>query len=309
VSGLDIYSLRDNAAKALTLYARGYIPPVVPPSPKIRFEPGFKRVTLHWGYDGTGVNPLDVWDGASNSAELYPASSWRKRNPPPECSHGGRTFEGFRLYRSEDPSGSPGSFTLLRQWDVKDTLGPHFGYETGIETTFVDSNLLQDKTYWYSVTSFAIPDAYVTEYIDSLNRVIPETLYSKTTESSVIAARKRINLPFSVSTTPDKVLVVPNPYRTDQDYTFENGGWEGREKAWNENKRLIKFIHLPDVCTIRIYSLAGDVIATLHHEDPTRGEMAWNLMSESGRAIASGVYVFTVESLLGRQIGKFAVIR
>jgi len=310
VCGNDLYNLRDNAKKALTLYARNYTPEVLPPSPKLRIETGFRRATLRWGYDGTGVNPMDVWDGMSRTAELYPPNHWRRKNPPIGCAHGGRIFAGYRLYRSEDPAGEPNSFTLLGQWDVKDSIGPVMGYQTGIGTTFVDSNLVTNKTYWYSVTSFSIPDAYVTEYIDSTGAVQPETLIAKEgRESSLLAVRKRVNIPFSVSHELGKVLVVPNPYRVDENYTFENGGWEGRERSWNEMKRFIKFIHLPEKCTIRIYSLAGDVVATLYHEDPSRGEIAWDLLSDSGRAIASGLYVFTVESDLGKQIGKFVVIR
>ncbi|MDI6766916.1 MAG: hypothetical protein QME52_08855, partial [Bacteroidota bacterium] len=128
-------------------------------------------------------------------------------------------------------------------------------------------------------------------------------------ESSVLASRKRIKMPFSVSHELNKVLVVPNPYRVDEDYTFEMGGYEGRAKVWNENKRLLKFIHLPPKCTIRIFTLTGDIITTLYHENTERGELDWNLISESNRAIASGVYVFTVESEYGTQMGKFVVIR
>jgi hypothetical protein len=125
----------------------------------------------------------------------------------------------------------------------------------------------------------------------------------------VLASRKRVNLPFSVSHAASTVLVVPNPYRVDESYVYESGGWEGRAKDWTENKRLLKFIHLPPKCTIRVYSLVGDIIATLYHDDPNRGEIEWNLLSDSNRAIASGVYVFSVDSEYGTQIGKFAVIR
>jgi hypothetical protein len=106
------------------------------------------------------------------------------------------------------------------------------------------------------------------------------------------------------------------------DYTYENGGYEGLGRAWDEGKRVIWFIHLPAKCTIRIFSLTGDLVATIDHDDPTRqaleqndnvprpiGQEEWNLLTESGRAIASGVYVFTVESEFGRQVGKFVVIR
>jgi hypothetical protein len=71
----------------------------------------------------------------------------------------------------------------------------------------------------------------------------------------------------------------------------------------------VKFIHLPTKCTIRVFTLSGDQVTTLYHDDPVVGELTWNLLSESNRALASGVYIFTVESDLGKQIGKFALIR
>jgi hypothetical protein len=103
--------------------------------------------------------------------------------------------------------------------------------------------------------------------------------------------------------------VVPNPYRVDKDYTFENGGWEGREANWTENNRLVKFIHLPPKCTIRIMTMMGELVATLEHDDPVRGELEWDLLSQANRALASGVYLYVVESDLGKQVGKFVLIR
>ena len=95
---------------------------------------------------------------------------------------------------------------------------------------------------------------------------------------------------------------------------MQNGGWEGRASSWTENARLIKFIHLPKDCTIRVFTLAGDLVATLNNigfeaQGRPPGELEWNLLSQSNRALASGTYVFTVESSLGRQIGKFVLIR
>jgi len=306
--GVD--NIYDNAKAAHTLFARDYYPPVILPSPKLRVEPGDKKVTLHWGYDGKGVNPMDVWDEKSLMAETYPPDHWRRINPPPGKKTGGRIFEGFRLYRSEDPMGSPKSFTLLAQYDVKDSIGPKFEYDTGIETTYVDTNLQVGKTYWYSVTSFGIPDMNRTfDYVDFDGTIKRETLYTKSSESSLLASRQRAKLYFSPSYEIGKVKVVPNPYRVDENYTYEFGGYEGRERVWNENKRMLKFTHLPPKCTLRIYTIAGEIIATLYHDDPTRGEIDWNMLSESNRTIASGVYVFTVESEYGTQIGKFVVIR
>jgi len=302
-------NLYDNAKAALTLYARRYIPPVMLPSPKLRIETGFRKVELHWGYTGTGVNPLEVWDDASQLIQIYSPDHWRRINPPEGHTRGGRIFEGYRLYRSEDPAGTAKSFTMVRQWDLIDTVGPQYYYDTGVETTYVDDNLTTGKTYWYSITSFGIPDYTVIDYIDWEGKVKKESLSTSGKETSVLASRKRVKLPFSVSNELNQVAVVPNPYRINEDYTFESGGYEGRQRSWTEDKRMLKFIHLPPKCTIRIFTMTGEIVSTIYHEDPTQGEHNWDLKSDSNRSIASGVYVFTVESDYGKQIGKFVVIR
>ncbi len=301
-------NLYDNARAAQTMFARNYHPPFILPSPKLRIQSGDRRITLRWDPLPDEVNPEAAWDeyNALISSD-YPPDHWRRRDPPEESSGGGRVFEGYRLYRSEDPTGIPTSFTLIREWDIIDSIGPKYGYDVGIEHEFIDSNIVTGKTYWYSLVSFGIPDRQIIDYVDRDGTVKQETL--STSLGSLITGRKRVNVPFSPGQKLGSVSVVPNPYRIDRSYTYESGGWEGRQRSWSEEDRLIRFIHLPPLCTIRIFSLSGDIVTTLHHDDPLRGELDWNLLSESGRAIASGLYVFSVESDYGRQIGKFVIIR
>jgi hypothetical protein len=184
-----------------------------------------------------------------------------------------------------------------------------FLYDTGLDTMFVDTNLVRGKRYWYAVTSVGLPDRTINASSPSPGLIVYDTLYTAYPESPIDANVQSIDLTFSPSDRLGDVLVVPNPYRVDQDYTVENGGWEGRGRDWTENNRLLKFIHLPPRCTIRIFTMAGDLITTLEHEDPVRGELDWDILSGSYRALASGVYVFTVESDFGKQIGKFVLIR
>ena len=305
----DFQSIYDNAQAAHTLYARDYYAPIVLPAPDLRVEVGFKRVKLKWDYRGDGINPEEVWDDGNKLLQTYPPDHWRRVDPPVGHSNGGRIFEGYRLYRSEDPGGAASSFIMLHQWDLIDSIGPKYGYDTGLEYEFVDSDLKTGKTYWYSVTSYGIEDINIIDYLDWDGSVKAETVRTKSNETSVLTARKRVKLPFSVSHELGKVLVVPNPYRVDDNYTLEFGGYEGRSRSWNENKRILKFTLLPPKCTIRIFTIGGDIVATLHHENETVGEYDWNMLNSSNRTIASGVYVFTVESEYGTQTGKFVVIR
>ena len=303
--------LVENAKTALKLYNANWRTPVQPVSPCLEIIPGFKKNMLKWGRNAsclptqTGIDPMSIWDDDNKTVDSYPPDHWRRVNPPPGHVTGGRVFEGYRVYRSEDPGGTLSSFTLVKQFDLDD----EFPYNQGLDTVFVDSNLVRGKRYWYAVTSYGIPDRTINVSSPSPGVVLYDTLYTSNPESPIEANAQSIDLAFSPSDRLGDVLVVPNPYRVDQDYTAENGGWEGRGREWTENNRKIKFIHLPPKCTIRVFTLTGDLVTTLEHEDPTRGELDWDLLSQSYRALASGVYIFTVESTMGRQVGKFVLIR
>jgi len=323
-------NMKQNAENAIKLFKRGFVQPVIPPSPSLRKTEGPQTVKLEWGGSVGPIDPLQTWDDSNKLAGQFPDTSWRRINPPCDentasigCSSGhacdslgnipgGRTFEGYRLYRSEDPGDSPeaSSFTLIKEWDI---AGDGYGYDIGIDSVYIDSGLVRGKRYWYSVTSFGIPDVAVVERPTPSGGTVFDSLFAPSPESALDENLIRVDLGFSASDKLDEVMVVPNPYRVDHDYTYESGGWEGRGREWNETKRLIKFIHLPRECTIRVFSLTGDQIATIDYtappDQPDLGELEWNLLSESNRALASGVYVYTVESKFGRQVGKFVLIR
>jgi hypothetical protein len=78
-----------------------------------------------------------------------------------------------------------------------------------------------------------------------------------------------------------------------------------------EQDRRIQFINLPAQCQIKIFSLAGDLVNTINHADPSKGYEDWNLTSMIGQAIASGIYLFTVEDQVNGnvQVGKFVIIK
>lgn len=300
ISGNDLDDLKENAIRALKLSQRGYRVPIVPPSPPLHVSLGQRRVELDWKWRSgdRGINPEIVVDDSNKIAQA-------------DTSRRGKVFEGFRLYRSEAPTGGVASFTLLKQYDMVDP----WSQNTGLEYTFIDSNLVRGKTYWYAVTSFTIPDYSIVQAKNPDGSVTTDTIMVQPLASSILSNATKIELPFSASNKLGEVMVVPNPYRTDADYSFENGGWEGRGITWSETKRVIKFIHLPTECTIRVFTLVGELVATIEHRpgtpgyDPMRGEEDWHLFSASNRAIASALYVFTVDSDLGRQVGKFVIIK
>ena len=77
-----------------------------------------------------------------------------------------------------------------------------------------------------------------------------------------------------------------------------------------EGESELQFQRLPSECTIRIYNLAGDLMRTLnHYDDDGSGMCEWNLRSTANRQVASGMYLYHVESGYGEYVGRFAVIK
>lgn len=101
-----------------------------------------------------------------------------------------------------------------------------------------------------------------------------------------------------------RAWVVPNPYRGSAE-------WERPAVAGDPLTRHLDFLGLPrERCTIRIYTVAGDLVELIEH-DGTRGDgqAAWDLVSRNGQDVSSGVYLFTIEAPSGTQVGRFVVIR
>jgi len=102
-------------------------------------------------------------------------------------------------------------------------------------------------------------------------------------------------------TTP---YVVPNPYVGAASFEPAPFNISGR------GERRIEFRGLPSTCTIRIYTVRGELVQTLRHENSTEGFEAWNLRTKDNLETAPGLYIFHVEAPgIGSHVGKFAVIK
>ena len=104
--------------------------------------------------------------------------------------------------------------------------------------------------------------------------------------------------PAAAKTDLKNVKVVPNPYFAQYSPSVETG----------EGQSVLEFQNLPEKCTVRIYTLAGDLVKTLNHTDGT-GTERWNLQSVDRQQIASGMYVYHVDSPFGTHMGRFAVVK
>ena len=99
--------------------------------------------------------------------------------------------------------------------------------------------------------------------------------------------------------------VVPNPYVGAASFEPQRFAVSGR------GERKIEFRNLPDNCTIRVYTLTGELVQTLKHDgNINEGIIAWDLRNSSNLEIAPGLYIYHVDGPnVGTYVGKFAVIK
>src|SRR5690606_23579932 len=101
------------------------------------------------------------------------------------------------------------------------------------------------------------------------------------------------------------IYVVPNPYVATNEI-------EPRNPVSNTERgeRRLYFANVPQRCTIRIYTLAGELVDVVEHDSALDdGKAFWDLRTKDNMNIAYGLYFFHVESPEGEYTGKFAVIK
>lgn len=277
-----------------------YILPAPPNSPKVKVIPGSRKATIYW--DKRAEDSIDPISGKKD-------------------------FEGYRIYRTN------AGFDLTEAQDLTrslikvaefDSLGNNIGYDTGFDFVelaepvnfpgdetdyrykFEIEDLLNGWQYVYTVTAF--------DEGDSENGLA-------SLESSLLASAVKI-LPGTPATSDkkDDVGVYPNPY-------YGKAYWDGN----SERLRKIYFYNLPAECEIIIYTLAGDIVKKINHDQNSNssdvrwfetysrdasqimagGEHAWDLVTDDDQAIATGLYLFSVKDHQTGdiKIGKFLVIK
>lgn len=238
-----------------------------------------------------------------------------------------RDFQGYRLYFSR--SGVGNDFTPVFDLDIAevpiyddelniigyqaDSLGRNTGFGAVLNS---DSDSL-DYRYRYvfgpTLSNWPVYVA-VTAYD---NGYPPANLASL--ESSIFANSTQVYPTTPTADTANKkVRAVPNPYKITTDYRdqWELGGWETDPQSWTEFDRRMAFTNLPGRCTLRIFTIAGDLVQTLAFE-PEEGSddttAFWDLISRNGQAVVSGIYLFAVEPAPGisgdTQVGKFVILK
>lgn len=275
-----------------------FIFPTPPDSPKLRVELDANKATLYWD--------------RGSEASVDPVTNEED-------------FEGYKVYRSdlgEDVNPQP---RIIREFDK---MGNDIGFDTGFDEVLLDEPVtFSDDTveYWYKYEIESLLSGWqyqfsVTAYDGGSEVFDLDPLETSTNINAVrVFPGTRPNTDFESDSKEHKVGVYPNPYRV-------NAAWDGSGEL---NRKLV-FFNLPSRAQIRIYTLAGDIVAELEHNSDTYsgnidwfenqsgsnrvfsgGEYAWDILSESNQTLRSGLYLYTVKDLSSNavQTGKFVIIK
>ena len=237
------------------------------------------------GYQIADHPPMTPTDG-ENSLTLTIVGGGVKIGWPPipdgyqDPVTGVNDFAGYRVYRST-------YFTIGPWTQIADIPKEEATIEDGL-VVYTDSDLPLGVGNYYTVTSYDT-DGNESGKVNA-NRF-------------PVYPMRAPNIDF-----PKKVYIVPNPFR-------QHSGLLGV----GEELRM-EFIGLPAKCTIGIYTVAGELVREIEHDDGS-GAQAWGSIEKVDYQvnkwmmyIAPGIYVYLVESKVPGQegetyIGKFAIIK
>jgi hypothetical protein len=183
---------------------------------------------------------------------------------------------------------------------------------------YEDKSVIVGFKYWYSIAaydnqtsvdSYRYPDGLESYYTMNFNGTdgtwqgefpfqgeadpggvgrIPGT--------SVIAAPD-----YAVNASTPGVSVVPNPYKG--------------KATWDAGQgHTVQFRNIPVPCTIKIYDLNGKYINTITVPDSkgqkdVGGMVSWNLTNIDNIEVASGLYIYVIQSSTGSKTGTFVILR
>lgn len=168
-----------------------------------------------------------------------------------------------------------------------------------LESKGTDTTL--SPTWWFYLardTSVTIPEPGDTANITLIKPFLSSDMFR------FVAKRGYIDID-QAKADLDKIKVVPNPY-------LANALWEPKNPYTSgRGPRSIHFTHLPSQCTIRIFTVNGELVKEIQHESNLMdGSAEWDLLTKDNLSASYGVYIFHVDAPgIGIKVGKFAIIK
>lgn len=286
VMGLGLEGMLENAATAQQIYNG-----VTQEVPNCAGEP--ESVLIHWVADtpppppnqeitaGDGFIRIE-WDDFPESVE----------DPLTRV----RDFYGYQVWKAvgwtrESSEPRDQDWQLVLDADRGDGGAELNNLDTGLEGIgkydFIDDNVKNGFTYWYSVTAYdSTAEGYhFGKYTQNKTLVVPHS---------------------GVQGSLDEIRVVPNPY-VNHDYMAR---WNLEPDEADPTGEKVCFQNLPRDSIVRIYSLGGELVQTLYPDaEAVGGDACWNMISRNNQIVVSGIYLYHVDSPVGEQVGKFVIIK
>ncbi len=261
-----------------------------PPPPRVRVTPGDRSVTVEWD-----DFPEDVPDPLTRVVDFAGYQVWKA--------------EGWRR-ESNIPSDE--MWRLIADYDTTELADVDTGLSGLGKYKTVDTRVQNGFWYWYAVTAYDKGTFRIVSIDSTTCPTCPPDTVRQRTDSPKFGKFTQTMQRVMPGTTPtqtlDDVYVVPNPYRV-------NAAWDLAETTFEPTGRRLRFFNLPPVATIRIFTLAGDHVVTIDHNDARNRELelestSWNLISKNEQDTVSEIYIYHVETPDGQEkVGKFVVIR
>jgi hypothetical protein len=198
---------------------------------------------------------------------------------------------------------------LIADYDTTELADIDTGLSGVGQYRTVDTRVQNGFWYWYAVTAYDRGTFRIVS-IDS-TQAPPDTVRQRTEApkfGKYTQTMQRVMAGSTPTQTLDDVYVAPNPYRA-------NAAWDLAETSFEPTGRRLRFFNLPPVATIRIFTLAGDHVATIDHSDEVNRSQglestSWNLISKNEQDTVSEIYIYHIETPDGQEkVGKFVVIR
>lgn len=189
---------------------------------------------------------------------------------------------------------------------------------------YIDDNVIDGLEYTYSVVAYdmGVEPTYETRYIALGNgqfETIIDTNFSNPNEWANPEGYAHIENSKGTTTLDrnfcqafpgikpqsdlSNVKVIPNPYVVRSKFKE------------SEFRRRIRFTNLPEKCSITIYTISGELVYKIEHENVLSGNVWWDMRTVNNQEIAPGLYLYYIKNNSpnlnsNREIvGKFAVVR
>jgi hypothetical protein len=249
------------------------------------------RRDLDYDYDGFHPNQnIEVWDTTSNPHRQINFAF--VENYEPADNEGQAADSVWNPSEQVNIDGTPASlggreYFFILNSDYTGVEDPTYTMNRG----FVDADVLYAGWITFNVDTEdndGKPDPgdiwrFIPNFINT-----PSDTFTFTLSDTIFAAVNEDQL--------ERINVVPNPFYLYGSFDPAPGNYQ------------LKFQHLPGTCTIKIFNLGGDFIRQLEKDDPGESTITWDVKTENGLMVASGIYLYVVEAPgFGTKIGKMAV--